>query len=288
MGVKIHPTAVVSADAELDDDVEIGPFTVIGPQVRIGCGTRLRNHVTVVSHTVIGSGCDIYPQAVLGGEPQDLKFRGEESSLIIGDYNIIRECVTINRGTALGGGRTIIGDRNLIMAYVHIAHDCRIGNQCVITNCSQLAGHIAVEDMAIISGMVAIHHFVTIGTLSFVAGLSAVRTDVPPYMIVDGNPARVRKLNLEGMRRRGMPPASVQALKEVFRLIYRSDLSRAQVVESLEHNPLAQDPAVQNLIRHFRASEAGCQGRALEALRADRKSAAACAGEMASDSEEAK
>ncbi|MCX7935388.1 MAG: acyl-ACP--UDP-N-acetylglucosamine O-acyltransferase, partial [Planctomycetota bacterium] len=207
MAAKIHPTAVVSLDAEIGDNVEIGPFSVIGPRVRIGDGTRLRNHVTVVSHTAIGCGCDIYPQAVLGGEPQDLKFRGEESVLVIGDHNIIRECVTINRGTALGGGRTVIGDRNLIMAYVHIAHDCRIGNQCVITNCAQLAGHIVVEDMAIISGMVAVHHFVTIGTLSFVAGLSAVRTDVPPYMIVDGNPARVRKLNLEGLRRRGVTPA---------------------------------------------------------------------------------
>ncbi len=277
MGVKIHPTAVIAADVELGENVEIGPFTVIGPQARIGDGTRLRNHVTVVSHTTIGRGCDIYPQAVLGAAPQDLKFRGEESLLIVGDHNIIRECVTINRGTALGGGRTVIGNRNLIMAYVHIAHDCQIGNQCVITNCAQLAGHIVVEDMAIISGMVAIHHFVTIGTLSFVAGLSAVRTDVPPYMIVDGNPARVRKLNLEGLRRRGMPAASVQALKKVFRLIYRSDLSRAQVVESLENNHLAQDPAVQNLIRHFRASANGCQGRALEAFRADRKNASAVA-----------
>jgi len=270
MPTRIHPTAVIDPSAEIADEVEVGPYAVIGPECRVGAGTRIQAHAQLVRRTVVGQRCDIYPFASLGAEPQDLKFRGEQTDLWIGDGNTIRECVTINRGTALGGGKTEIGHRNLIMAYVHIAHDCRIGNQCILTNGAQFAGHIVVEDMAIVSGMVAIHHFVTVGQMSFIAGLSAVRTDVPPYMIVEGNPARVRKLNLEGLRRRGVPAESIQALRKVFRRVYRSELSRAQALEEIGGTDLARDPAVQTLIAHWRASEAGNQGRALEAFRTDK------------------
>lgn len=267
---KIHSTAVIDRTAELADGVEVGPYALIGPRVIIGAGTRLRPHAVIVSDTVIGSGCDIYPGAVVGADPQDFKYQGEPTELIIGNHNKIRECVTINRGTSLGGGKTLLGDRNLLMAYAHVAHDCIIGNDCIITNSVQLAGHIKIEDMAIISGMVGIHHFCTIGAMSFVAGLSAVRSDVPPYMIVEGNPARVRTLNLEGLKRRGIPAESVRALKEAFRLVYRTDMSRAEAVEKIEGLPLAQDSAVKNLIEHYHASEAGVQGRALEAFRTDK------------------
>jgi UDP-N-acetylglucosamine acyltransferase len=270
MATEIHPTAVVDPTAELDADVAVGPYAVVGPHVRIGGGTRLRAHAQVAGRAVLGRDCDIHPGAVVGGDPQDLKYKGEDSTVVLGDGNIVRECVTINRGTALGGGKTVLGDHNLVMAYAHIAHDCILGNRCIITNGTQLAGHIKVEDMAILSGMVAVHHFVTIGTLSFIAGLSAVRKDVPPYMIMEGNPARVRKLNLEGLKRRGMSTETTRALKEAFRILYRSEKSRLDAVAEIESLPIAEDYAVENLIQHYHASENGFQGRALEAFRKDR------------------
>ncbi|MBN2711220.1 MAG: acyl-ACP--UDP-N-acetylglucosamine O-acyltransferase [Planctomycetes bacterium] len=271
MAAKIHPTAIIDKDANIADGVEIQPYAVVGPHVTIGEGTTIRSNAQIIGRTVIGKNCDIFPGAVVGGEPQDLKFKGEHTETIIGDGNVIRECVTINRGTGLGGGKTVLGNNNLVMAYVHIAHDCIIGNQVIITNCAQLAGHIKVEDMAIISGMVAVHHFVTIGTMSFLAGLSAVRTDVPPYMIVEGNPARVRKINMEGLRRRGIPQESMDALRKMYKVLYRSEeLSRAEAIEEIIKMDIASDPCVTNVIEHFRASENGYQGRALEAFRKDK------------------
>lgn len=278
MATCIHPTAIIDGTAELADGVEVGPYAVVGPRVKIGENTILRAHCQVVADAQIGKRCDIHPGAVIGGDPQDLKFRGEQTLTILGDDNTVRECVTINRGTGLGGGKTAIGNGNLIMAYVHIAHDCIIGNQCILTNCAQLAGHIKVEDMAIISGMVAIHHFVTIGSQSFIAGLSAVRTDVPPYMIAEGNPARVRKLNSEGLRRRNVSSESVEALKALFKAVYRSDMTREEAIQYIEETEHGCDVCVQNVIGHFRASEQGCQGRALEAFRQDKKAAAASNG----------
>lgn len=271
MAMTIHPSALIHPTAELAEDVEIGPGAIVGPRVRIGARTRLRAQAQIISDTVIGSDCDIYPNAIVGGEPQDLKYKGEQTELLIGDGNIIREFVTINRGTALGGGKTVLGNNNLIMAYVHIAHDCQIGNRVVITNGAQLAGHIHVEDFAIISGMVLIHHFVTVGTMSFCAPYSGHRVDVPPYVIADGIPARVRKLNLEGLRRHKVPAESIQALKLAFKAVYRSELPRHEALAKIEASPYASDPYVRNLVAHFRASEAGYQGRALEAFRKDRR-----------------
>ncbi len=269
MSANIHPTAVIDRSAEIADGVVIEAYAIVGPRVVIGENTRVRSHAHIVCDSVIGRNCDIHPGSVLGGDPQDLKYKGEESRFVMGDNNIVRECVTINRGTGLGGGRTVIGNNNLLMAYSHIAHDCIIDNHVIITNCAQLAGHIRIEDMAIVSGMVGIHHFVTVGTMSFLAGFSAVRTDVPPYMIVDGAPARVRKLNLEGLKRRQVPQESIDALKKVFRMIYRSEMSRAEAVAKIRETELASDPVVRNLLDHYGASEAGYQGRALEAFRQD-------------------
>jgi UDP-N-acetylglucosamine acyltransferase len=265
----IHPTAIVDASARLGDGAVIDAYAIVGPDVTIGARTRVRAHAHIECRTVLGDDCDIHPGAVLGADPQDLKYKGEATDLVVGDRNVIRECVTINRGTGLGGGHTVIGCDNMIMAYVHVAHDCRIGNGCLITNASQLSGHVAVEDMAIISGLVAIHHFVTIGSMAFVAGHATVRADVPPYMIVDGNPARVRRLNAEGMRRRGIPAASMEALERVHRLVYQ-EMNWAEGLERIAADPeLASDPYVANLVAHHKASQAGQQGRALEAHRTD-------------------
>lgn len=270
MGTTIHPTAVIDVSAELADGVEIGPGAVVGPHVVLGEGTRLRAHSQVIAHTTLGRGCDVFPGAVVGGEPQDLKFKGEVTRLIVGDGNIIRECATLNRGTAIGGGQTVIGDRNLIMAYVHVAHDCIIGSECVITNLAQISGHVKVEDKAIISGMAAIHHFCSVGTMAFVAPYSTVRQDVPPYMIAEGNPAKVRKLNVEGLRRRQVPTETVAHLKDLFKMVYRSELPRSEALEKIEDLPHASDPYLSHLIQFYKASEAGYQGRALEAFRNDR------------------
>ena len=270
MGTTIHPTAVVDLSAELADGVVVEPYAVIGPLVRLGRGTRVRSFAHIVCRTAVGEGCDIHSGAVVGGDPQDLKFKGEATDCVIGNRNTIRECVTINRGTGVGGGKTIIGDNNLIMAYVHIAHDCVVGNGCLFTNGVQLAGHVNVEDFAWLSGSALVHHFVTVGTMAFIAGNSGVRADVPPYLIVDGDPPKPRKVNTEGMRRRGVPAASIDAVKSAFRRIYRTKGTRADAVAELMSAPEGADPYVRTLLEHYRASERGFQGRALERFRTDR------------------
>ena len=271
MSGKIHPNAVVHPSAVIHENVEIGPGAVVGADVTIGSGSKLHPFSHIVCNTTIGENCEIHSGAVVGGDPQDLKFKGEKTFLTIGDRNQIRECVTINRGTGAGGGKTVIGNENLIMAYVHIAHDCVLGNRVIITNSTGLAGHIHIEDMAIISGMSAIHHFVTIGSLAFVAGMSGVRHDVPPYVIVDGHKdyARVRALNIEGLKRKQTPKESIEFLKEAFKIIYRRELTLAQAFSEIETSGLGNDPYVRNLVEHLHASQDGHQGRALEKFRTD-------------------
>lgn len=272
MSNKIHPTAVIHPTAEIGDDVDIGPFVVIGPRVVIGDRGKLLPHAHIVMRTRIGKECCVNTSAVVGGDPQDMKFRGEDTDLIIGDRVRIGEFTTINRGTGVGGGLTTVGNDSMIMAYVHIAHDCNIGNNVVITNSSQLAGHVHIEDQAWISGACLIHHFVTIGAMSFLAPCSPVRTDIPPYMLVDGlrENARVRNLNLEGLRRRQVPEDSISALKEAFRVIYRRKLTQNEAIERISNAAISGDPYVQNLIDHLEASQAGYQNRALERFRTDK------------------
>ncbi len=271
MAAKIHPTAVIDKTAEIADGVEVGAGVIVGPNVTIGEGTILRAHSQIIRHTQIGRECDIYPSAVVGGDPQDLKYRGEDTELVIGDKNTIRECATINRGTVQGGGKTVIGNANLIMAYVHIAHDCTIGNHVVITNLAQLAGHVKVEDRAILSGMTAVHHFCTIGTMAFLAPYSGTRSDLPPYMIADGQPARPRTINAEGLMRNKIPEETIRELKTIFKMVYRSEgKTRPEVLAEIEAMPCAKDPVIKHLIDFYHASEAGVQGRALEAHRHDR------------------
>lgn len=201
-------TASIDPRAQIDDEVEIGPFCVIGPQVRIGRGTRLENSVTLMGNVAIGCYNHIYPNAVIGGEPQDITYGGSDTKVIIGDHNIIRECVTINRASEKEEGVTRVGDHNFLMACSHVAHDCQLGNHIIVANGSLLAGHVHVHDHASLSGTVAVHQFATIGSYSFVAGLSACRNDVPPYMLVEGYPARPRCINASRPETQRLLPAS--------------------------------------------------------------------------------
>lgn len=207
---------------EIGDDVDIGPFSVIGPHAHIGAGCRLHNHVTITGHVTIGEHNTIYPGVVIGGEPQDLSYRGSNTRVEIGDHNLIREGVTINRGTEKEDGVTRIGDHNFLMAYSHVVHDCRLGSHIVIANGTLLGGHVHVHDHASLSGAVAVHHYTSIGSYSFVGGLSRVLHDVPPFMLSEGNPARPRCINVVALKRNNFTPETINALAEAHRLLYRT------------------------------------------------------------------
>jgi UDP-N-acetylglucosamine acyltransferase len=228
----IHPTAVIHPEAELHPTVQVGPYAVIGENVKVGPQTTIGPHVVIEGPTEIGIGNKIFPGAAIGLETQDLKYKGAVSSVKIGDYNRIREYVTINRATD-EGEFTIIGDRNLLMAYVHVAHNCIIENQVVIANNVALAGHVEIESNAVIGGVLGVHQFVRIGRRAMVGGMSRIDRDVPPFMLIEGNPARVRSLNLIGLKRAGLAPEDINLFKKAFRLLYRSDLRLTEAVEQL-------------------------------------------------------
>ena len=231
----VHDMAVVDAKADIAETATIGPFCMIGPEVTIHPGVELISHVTVIGKTTIGADTKIFPGAVLGGDPQDLKFKGENSEVVIGERCRIHECATINKGTAGGGMLSSVGDDTLVMAYAHMAHDCRVGSRCVIGNNSQLAGHIVVEDRAIISGMVGVHHFVTIGELSFVGAMSGVRNDVPPFCIVEGYPAEPRNLNVVGLKRAGWQEDDIKATRAAFRKLFHDrSLTKAEALAAVQ------------------------------------------------------
>jgi UDP-N-acetylglucosamine acyltransferase len=229
--MNIHPTAIISPDAKLAEDVEVGPYSIIGPSVHIGKGTRIGPHVVIESHTDIGEYCHILQFASIGAPPQDLKFQGEETRVVIGNHNTIREFVTIHRATIADIGVTIMGDHNLIMAYCHIAHNCKLGNHVIMSNAANLAGHIHVEDWAIISGLTGVLQFTRIGAHSIIGGCSAVTMDIPPYVKAAGNTAKLYGLNTIGLKRRGFPEETIQALKEAYRIIFRSSLLLAKAIE---------------------------------------------------------
>jgi UDP-N-acetylglucosamine acyltransferase len=253
--VFIHPTA------EIGSDVEIGPFTFIGPECRVGDGTRIHNNVTLFANVTLGVHNEIYPGSVVGGLPQDKKFAGEESRLVIGDHNVIRENVTISSGTKGGGGVTVIGDRNLIMASCHIAHDCILEHDIVIANNVLLGGHVKVDRCASFGGLAAVHHFVTVGRHAFVGGHTRVTQDVPPFMLVEGNPMRVWSINKVGLKRSGILAASIAALKEAHRLLYRSRASRKDLFKEIEAR-FGGVPEVRVLLDFLETTERGNQGRA--------------------------
>ena len=220
----IHPTALIDPAAELDTNVEVGPYSIIGPEVRIGRGTRIGPHVVIRGPTEIGGDNRIFQFASVGEDPQDKKYGGEETLLTIGDRNVVREFVTLHRGTVQGAGVTRIGSGNLFMAYVHVAHDCQIGDDVIMANASSLAGHVEVQNWAILGGFTIVHQFCRIGAHGFSAMGSVVTKDVPPFVLVGGHPAEPRGINLEGLRRRGYDPASIQCVKNAYRQLYTSGL----------------------------------------------------------------
>ena len=236
--MSIHSTALVSKDAHISPGASIGPYTVVEGNVTIGEGTIVGAHCVIKGNTTIGKKCEIFTGAVIGDKPQDLKFKGEKSFLEIGDSNIIREYTTINPGTG-DGGKTIIGSRNLVMAYAHIAHDCIVGSNCIIANNGTLAGHVVFEDHAMISGLVAVHQFVRVGRMSITGGCSKVVQDIPPYSTCDGHPARVYGLNMVGLRRNGIPAETVKALKNAYREIFNSGLPPKRAISGLSPELLA-------------------------------------------------
>ena len=229
----IHPTAVIHPLANLHPTVQIGPYAIIGENVKIGADTSIGSHVVIEGPTEIGVGNRIFAGAIIGSEPQDLKYKGGESWVKIGNYNQIREYVTINRATG-EDEVTQLGDHNLLMAYAHVAHNCIIENEVIIANSVALAGHIHIESKARISGVLGVHQFVHIGSLAMVGGMSRIERDVPPFAIVEGNPARVRSLNLIGLQRSGLSEEDLSQLKKAFRLIYRSEMSFTEALKQLE------------------------------------------------------
>jgi UDP-N-acetylglucosamine acyltransferase len=229
----IHPTAVIHPNAELHPTVQIGAYAVIGGHVKVGPETVIGAHVVLDGLTEIGARNQIFPGAVIGTEPQDLKYTGEPSWVKIGDNNLIREYVTINRATGAGES-TIIGHGNLFMAYVHVGHNCIIEDSVVIANSVALAGHIYIESRARLSGVLGVHQFVHIGRHAMVGGMARIDRDVPPYMTIEGNPARVRTINLIGLKRAGFSSAELQNLKKAFRILYRSELTFKDALDKIE------------------------------------------------------
>lgn len=266
MASKIHSTAVIQAGAELGVDVEIGPYSVVGPGARVGDGTRIGPQVVIDGHTHIGEENVIVSQANLGGPPQDLSYKGEDTQLIIGDRNVIREFVTINRGTVKGGGITRVGNDCLFMACSHIAHDCELGDGVIMANNVMLAGHVKVCDRANISGAAAAHHFTTIGQLSYIGGMTRMIQDVPPFMILEGHPSRVRGVNVVGLQRAGFSQEVISELRDAYKRIYRSMLPRKHVLEELKAKPDAS-PELLSLVQSLEDTEKGVKGRHREALR---------------------
>ncbi|HHU93692.1 MAG TPA: acyl-ACP--UDP-N-acetylglucosamine O-acyltransferase [Alcaligenaceae bacterium] len=256
---RIHPTALVAPGAVIADDVEIGPYCVIGEHVSIDAGTIVGPHCVIDGHTRIGKNNHFYRFCSIGGMPQDKKYAGEPTRLEIGDGNMVREYVTINTGTTQDVGVTRLGHDNWIMAYVHIAHDCQIGDHVIIANSVQLAGHIHVGDWAVLGGLTAVHQFVRIGAHAMVGGTSSVRQDIPPYVIGTGDPFRPSGVNTEGLKRRGFTSNSIKAVKDAYRLLYRRQLTVEQALAEMQK--LGEDPqgqaAVEVMTRFLSQSSRG-------------------------------
>ena len=253
--MQIHPSAIVSQKAKIESSVTVGPYSIIGDNVSIGADTVIGAHCVIEGNTTIGKGCEIFTGAVIGSRPQDLKFKGEDVFLEIGSNNIIREYCTLNPGTGQAG-KTTVGDNNLLMAYSHVAHDCRVGSGCVLANNSTLAGHVTIEDSAVIGGIVAIHQFVRIGMLSIIGGCSKVVQDIPPFSTCDGHPARVYGLNLIGLRRKGVTRESIKQIDQAFKLIFNSGLSVKHAIEKVEKE-LAKTEEIIYLVNFIKSSERG-------------------------------
>jgi UDP-N-acetylglucosamine acyltransferase len=256
MSAKIHPTAIVEPTAELGRDVEIGPFAFIGGGVVIGDGTRLHHHASVEGNTVLGKNCEVFAFACLGGKTQDLKFKGGNPGLRIGDRNQFREYVTVHSGTE-EGAMTVVGSDNVILAYCHIAHDCVLGSNIVMSNYTGLAGHVTVEDFAVFGAYAGIHQFSCVGAYSMLAAGAKLRHDMPPYFMGDGSPVVVRMINKIGLERNGFTPEQLDRVKTIFRILYRDGLNRSQALEKLREHPQAGSAEFRHMLAFAQKTERG-------------------------------
>ncbi|SHI61783.1 acyl-[acyl-carrier-protein]--UDP-N-acetylglucosamine O-acyltransferase [Desulfatibacillum alkenivorans DSM 16219] len=252
----IHEQAIVHKGAEIGANVSIGPFTVIGNNVKIGDNTVIGSMVTIDEFTTIGADCRIFHHAAIGATPQSVKFAGEESHVVIGDRCLVREFVTIHRGTGFGGGLTKLGDDNFLMAYTHIAHDCITGKGVLFSNAATLAGHVEIGDYASIGGLVAIHQFTRVGDYAFVGGKSAVPKDIPPYVLAAGDRARLHGLNKVGLKRHGFTPEVLDALKKAYRIIFRIGLTMNEAIERVKAE-VPDLPEVQTFLQFLESSKRG-------------------------------
>ncbi len=251
----IHPSAIVSSDAIIGEGVEIGPFAIVGPRCEIADGCQIHARATLEQDVRLARGAKIGIGSVLGGSPQDLKYAGEHTSVEIGEETVVREYVTINRGTS-HSFKTTVGARSLLMSYVHLAHDCHIGDGVIVGNSAQLAGHVVIEDRATLSGLSGVHQFVRIGRNAFIGGCSRVSKDIPPFLKAVGNPVRLYGLNSVGLQRSGFSDEVVRELKRAYRLLFRSDLNLSQAIQRVEAD-LEQFPEVKELIRFVEDSGRG-------------------------------
>jgi UDP-N-acetylglucosamine acyltransferase len=252
---QIHPTAIVSSDAEIGSNVEIGAFAIIGEGCSVGDGCVISPRATLERNVTTGQNVKVGIGSILGGAPQDLKYAGEETTVEVGEGTVIREYVTINRGTS-HSFKTTVGNHCLLMSYVHIAHDCNVGNNVILSNVVQLAGHVTIEDKAIISGVSAVHQFARIGRHSFIGGFSRVSKDIPPFLKAVGNPVKLYGLNTIGLQRSGMDENTIRELKRAYRLLFRSDLNVTQAIERA-HTELEPLPEVKELVGFVEASVRG-------------------------------
>ncbi len=256
---RIHPTALIDPSAEIGPGVQIGPYCIVEEDVWVGAGTTLQSHVVIQKHSRVGRNCQLHTGANLGGPPQDLKFKGERSHVVLGDNNIIRECVTIHRATG-EGNVTRIGNHNMLMAYAHIGHNCEIGSHVVIASYVGISGHVTVEDYANFGGISGIHQFCRIGTLAMIGGMSCVVQDVPPYMLTDGRPAKVYDVNVRGLRRSGVSAKVRGELRAAYKLLYRANLNVSQALEAIEEE-IEKSPELEHLLEFIRSTKNGYGGR---------------------------
>jgi UDP-N-acetylglucosamine acyltransferase len=265
--MSIHPTAIIDKEVELGNNVEVGPYSVISGKVKIGDGTVIKDHVTIYGPLRMGSENKVHPGAVLGDIPQHLSYKDEETEVIIGNNNVFREVSTVQQGSASGTGKTIVGDNNFIMAYSHVAHDCVVGNNIIMANLTQLGGHVVVQDFAYIGGVVGIHQFVTLGRYSFVGFSSRINKDVPPFVIVEGNPARERSINTVGLSRKNFSSEEIALLKKAFKVLFMKKTPLSEKREILTAGEFAGSAHVEELLTFIEAKARGKNGRAQEAMR---------------------
>lgn len=255
--LRIHKSAVIHPEAQLADSVTVGPYSVIGPNVKIAEGVRIASHCVIEGWTTLGKNCQIFTGAVVGSIPQDKKHKLEdEVYLQIGENNIIREYVTMNPGTIEGGRKTVVGNNNLFMAYSHVAHDCVVGNNCVLANNATLAGHVTLEENVIIGGLTAVHQFVRLGRLCIIGGCSKVVQDIPPFSMCDGHPAKVYGLNLVGLRRAKVSASTVSLLKNAFKILFNSGLTKGHALEKLAQE-VELCPEIEHLIFFAKTTDRG-------------------------------